>query len=149
MATNVASGGMSSFTRPGLRGIRFSCLAFVILVGLSSRRFPAAFHPTFSRFGGDVLWAAAVVLLASIVWPALPIRRLALAGGLFSLSIELSQLFHPRWMEAVRDLPGARLILGSGFLWSDLVCYAVGIALGALLVRLSSWWAGSPGRVLI
>ena len=140
---------MSSTTRPGLRGIRFSLLAFVVLAGLSSRRFPAAFHPLFSRYGGDVLWAAAVVLLASVVWPAAPIRWLALGAGLFSLSIELSQLFHPAWMETVRDLPGARLILGSGFVRTDLLCYAAGVALGALLVRFSCWWARSAGRVVI
>jgi hypothetical protein len=28
------------------------------------------------------------------------------------------------------------LVLGQGFLWSDLVCYAVGVSLAALIDRL-------------
>ena len=43
----------------------------------------------------------------------------------------MSQLYHAPWIDAIRDtLPGA-LVLGYGFLWSDLACYAAGVALGA------------------
>jgi hypothetical protein len=49
-----------------------------------------------------------------------------LAGG-FALLIELSQLYQADWIVAVRANRLAALVLGHGFLWSDLCCYAVGV----------------------
>src|SRR5207237_49913 len=57
--------------------------------------------------------------------------RLATVALAYSCAIEVSQLYHAPWIDAIRrTLPGA-LVLGYGFLWSDLVCYAAGVALGA------------------
>jgi hypothetical protein len=58
--------------------------------------------------------------------------RVAGAALLFSIAIEVSQLYHAPWIDAIRaTVPGA-LALGFTFLWSDLVCYGCGIALGAI-----------------
>ncbi len=49
-----------------------------------------------------------------------------------SLAVELSQLYQAPWLDAIRSsLPG-RLVLGRGFLWSDLACYAASLALAAV-----------------
>ena len=56
---------------------------------------------------------------------------------LFALVIETSQLFHTPWLDALRANRFAALVLGQGFLWSDLLCYAVGIALGVVMERLA------------
>lgn len=45
-------------------------------------------------------------------------------------AIEIFQLYQAPWINEIRaTLPG-KLILGSGFLWSDMVAYVVGAALG-------------------
>ncbi|HYW12873.1 MAG TPA: DUF2809 domain-containing protein, partial [Longimicrobium sp.] len=62
-------------------------------------------------------------------------RRVATAAGIISLAVELGQLYHAPWIEAVRHTRLGGLVLGFGFLWSDLACYAVGIALAALIDR--------------
>ena len=36
------------------------------------------------------------------------------------------------WLDALRATLFGRLVLGQGFLWSDLVCYAAGIAIGVV-----------------
>jgi len=41
--------------------------------------------------------------------------------------VELSQLYQGDWINGVRGTLPGRLILGQGFLWSDLIAYAVGI----------------------
>ncbi len=51
----------------------------------------------------------------------------------FSVAIELSQLYHAPWIDSIRQTTLGGLILGFGFLWSDLACYAVGVVLGVLV----------------
>lgn len=76
-----------------------------------------------------------VVWLFALVLPRAGTRRLALAALVFAVLIELSQLYRAPWIDAVRaSRPGA-LVLGQGFLWSDLACYAVGVSLAALVDR--------------
>jgi hypothetical protein len=59
-------------------------------------------------------------------------RVAAMALGL-SLLVELSQLYHAPWIDSVRQTTIGGLILGFGFLWSDLACYASGVGLGVAL----------------
>jgi hypothetical protein len=53
-------------------------------------------------------------------------------------------LYHAGWIDAIRATRLGGLILGYGFLWSDLVCYAAGVGLGAILewgvARLQRLW---------
>jgi hypothetical protein len=61
-----------------------------------------------------------------------------------SLLVEISQLYHGSWIDAIHQTTLGDLALGYGFLWSDLICYGVGIALGAFLdvslARLHRLW---------
>lgn len=86
-----------------------------------------------ATYGGDTLYATLVYLLVALAWPRWPTWRLSLVALGTCYAIELSQLVHTPWLDALRvTLPG-RLVLGAGFLWSDLACYAVGVLLGAAL----------------
>jgi Protein of unknown function (DUF2809) len=49
-----------------------------------------------------------------------------------AFAVEVSQLYHAPWIDGIRSTTLGGLVLGFGFLWSDLVCYLVGIAAGAL-----------------
>ena len=63
-------------------------------------------------------------------WPSWPARKRVAASLLFAFLIESSQLYQAPWLNALRDTRLGGLILGYGFLWSDLVCYTVGIGIG-------------------
>ena len=52
----------------------------------------------------------------------------------FSLMIEVSQLYHAPWIDASANALGG-LVLGFGFVWSDLVCYLVGVGFGVFIER--------------
>jgi hypothetical protein len=108
----------------------------MIVLGLASRFYADALPFLIAQYAGDTLWATAAFLALSIVWPGARTLWLAAGAALVSLAVELSQLFHPAWLETVRRWPGAALLLGYGFLASDLVCYAAGVALGAAIDRL-------------
>jgi VanZ family protein len=54
----------------------------------------------------------------------------------FSIFIELSQLYHAEWIDAIRHTTLGGLILGFGFLWSDVICYTIGAAMGFVCEKL-------------
>lgn len=108
-------------------------LIITILFGLLSR---SSFVPHTSFIGtyaGDTLWALAVSLGFSIVFIRTSGRTIFIISLLFSFAIEFLQLYHSPWIDTLRSYKIGALILGSGFLWSDLVCYTVGVALGTTL----------------
>lgn len=105
-------------------------------LGLGSRAYRADLPAFVGAYAGDTLWALMVYLGLGMLWPQASIqKRAGLALG-FSVAIELSQLYHAPWIDAVRRTRLGGLVLGFGFLWSDLVCYAAGIGFGARLERL-------------
>jgi glycopeptide antibiotics resistance protein len=55
------------------------------------------------------------------------------AALLLSYAIEFSQLYQADWINALRHTTLGGLVLGFGFLWSDLVCYTAGVLAGGLM----------------
>ena len=116
-----------------------------IAAGLASRRYPGLLPDVVARYAGDVLWATMLFWLLGFLWPRVTSRRLAVAALLISYAVELSQLYRAPWIDAVRTTRGGALVLGQGFLWTDLVCYTIGIALAVGLdARLTRRQAPTP-----
>lgn len=108
-------------------------LTVTIAAGLLSRSPAADPLPDFVRaYAGDTLWALAVFLVLALLLPRARIVTLAIAAAILSYAVELSQLYHAPWIDAVRDTTPGALLLGFGFQWSDLACYSAGIALAAV-----------------
>jgi len=118
---------------------RYLTLALLVVVlGLASRQYQGNLPALVSTYAGDTLWAAMVFLLAAAVWIRAGTATLAWAAVLFSFGIELSQLYHAAWIDSVRATRIGALVLGQGFLWSDLFCYMLGVTAAAgmdLLLR--------------
>ncbi len=57
-------------------------------------------------------------------------KKVALISILTCFLIEFSQLYQAEWINEIRKTRLGGLILGFGFLWSDLVSYAVGGMMG-------------------
>lgn len=87
------------------------------------------------RYAGDVLWATMVFWWLALVWPRASGTRLAAWAFAVALAVELSQLWHTPWLDAVRETPLGALVLGQGFLMSDIACYVAGVALAVLIDR--------------
>ena len=110
----------------------FACALGVVVLGLASRRFGQSLHHFIAAYAGDTLWALLVFLITGFLAPRLRVaQRVCVALG-FAWTVELSQLYHAPWIDAIRRTRFGGLMLGFGFLWSDLLCYSVGIGLGAL-----------------
>ena len=48
----------------------------------------------------------------------------------FCYFIEFTQLYHAPWIDDIRKTALGGLILGYGFLWSDILAYSIGVAVG-------------------
>jgi hypothetical protein len=125
-------------------------LLAVILLGLASRAYSPPLPPFVRAPVGDALWPLAAYLTIAFLSPRLPVRWVAATAGLFSLAVELSQLYHAPWIDSLRQIRVAALLLGHGFLWSDLVCYGVCIGVGILAEILTARHpsANCPSRAL-
>jgi len=109
--------------------------AATVLLGLASRRYAAHLPDFIAAYAGDALWAAMVFWLAALVAPRARTAHLAVAALMVAILVEVSQLYHSAWLDALRQTRPGALALGQGFLWSDLACYTVGVLATALLDR--------------
>ena len=127
--------GTAHLRPPRARPVSVALLLLVVALGLASRRHASALPHVVAAYAGDALWAAMVFWLGATLLPrARTLRLAALALGV-AVAVEVSQLYHAPWIDAVRATRPGALVLGHGFLWSDLACYAAGVAAAALVDR--------------
>jgi hypothetical protein len=89
-----------------------------------------------SSFAGDSLYAALLYVVVAIVVPRMRWRAVALAAFAICAAVEFFQLTGiPADMST--QYPGASLVLGTTFQWSDLLAYALGAATAGAVDGLS------------
>ncbi|MGN8068124.1 DUF2809 domain-containing protein [Mucilaginibacter sp. 22184] len=112
--------------------VTYTCLIVIaISSGLLSRHF--SFIPLFI---GDILWALMVYFIMRFLFIDKPVKLIVITSLLFCYIIEFSQLYKAPWINNLRHTLFGRLVLGEGFLWSDLLCYTIGIVFGVWIDRL-------------
>jgi hypothetical protein len=111
--------------------VALACLT--IVAGLASRRYSELFPEVVARYAGDTLWAAMVFWFLALGWRRTSSGRLAATAIAISFAVELSQLYRAAWLDSLRATWIGALVLGRGFLWSDLVCYTIGVCIAVVL----------------
>lgn len=113
---------------------RLTLLLFIILLMISGllSRMNLGLPSIFNEFAGDILWASMMYYVFAFLFVDKRIRWLFVCTLLFSISIEVSQLLTWDWLVYLRSTL-LRYILGQGFLWSDLLCYGIGVCAAAAL----------------
>lgn len=106
-------------------------MVVTVLAGLASRRFSSPEWTTL--YLGDALWALMVFFGFAFLFKRKSTLWVGVAALGFSYLIEVSQFYHAPWINAIRHNRIGGLVLGFGFLWSDLVCYTAGMVLGILV----------------
>ncbi|OWW12128.1 hypothetical protein BUE63_00935 [Bacillus sp. MB353a] len=104
----------------------------VIILGLSSRKFAFALPELLNDYLGDALWALMIFIGFGFLFPKIETKKLAFISLIFCYGIELSQLYHAEWIDNIRATTLGGLVLGYGFLWSDLVAYTIGVGVGLI-----------------
>ena len=110
----------------------FSLTVITLLIGYFSRQNTEG--GTFIHdYAGDAIWAGMIYFGFRFLFLDAPLKTSFLYTFLFTYFIEISQLYQADWLNAIRHTKLGGLVLGFGFLWSDLVMYFIGIALAFLL----------------
>ncbi len=104
----------------------------IIFLGLTSRKLSEYLPGFVAEYAGDTLWAAMVYFGLRFLFPAIGILKTMIFALLFSYAIEVSQLYQTEWINNIRNTTIGALVLGHGFLWSDLICYTVGIGISSI-----------------
>ena len=108
-----------SFPKERLR--YFIMVLAVIGLGLLSRKL--SFLPLWT---GDALYAVMVYFGICLLWPTLGPKKVLAFSFFCCLLVETSQLYHAAWLVSIRKTTFGHLVLGEGFLWSDVLAYALG-----------------------
>ena len=86
-------------------------------------------------FIGDLLYAVMMYFIFRMLFP----KSLTIIVAIFSLTlcflIECFQLYQVQWIIDIRKTSLGHLVLGEGFLWSDLVAYFFGTLIAFFLDR--------------
>lgn len=117
-----------------IRIIYILLICGIILLGLISRHI--SFVPFFI---GDILWAIMIFLVIRAIFIKADIRVVFLISLMLCYMVEVSQLYQAEWINNIRKTTLGRLVLGQGFLWSDIISYTLGITIVTFfeLVKLS------------
>ena len=129
-ASRVALGASRSLFRA--RIVYLLVASVVMLLGLASRRYREQLPAFVGEFSGDTLWALMLYLLVSVFLAGRQPATRAVTSLTIAFLVEFSQLYHAPLIDSIRQTTLGGLVLGFGFLWTDFVCYAVGVATGAV-----------------
>lgn len=97
------------------------------MTGLFVRIKKVWFPDVVNLYLGDALYAFMMYYIISFLF----VKKNIIFRGLLALTvcytIELSQLYQADWINMVRQTLPGKLVLGSGFLYTDLLAYLLGV----------------------
>lgn len=108
----------------------FSIICLIIILGLLSRKLNSI-----PIFVGDILYAMMIYFIVRLFLVKFSSKNIAIISILICYTIEFLQLYQADWIIEIRNTTLGHLVLGQGFLWSDLAAYAIGIFLCYILEK--------------
>lgn len=106
-------------------------IVLIVLLGLLSRTsmVPDFIYP----YVGDYFYALMFFFVIGFVFPRLSSLKVAFFSIGICFAIVLLQLYQAHWINEIRSSKLGGLILGYGFLWSDILSYTLGGFTGFIL----------------
>ena len=126
-----------------LRLVYLLLFIFFTWLALATRSHHQWFHPLVIKYGGDILWPGMFVFSLRAFFVNTALLKLALVNYLLGVLDKFSHLSNAAILVAIRQTYVGRLLFGVGFLWSYLVCYAI----GALIAWGIAVWADRLKRL--
>lgn len=108
-------------------------ILLTIPAGLFSRSKGMHLPYLYAVYGGDVLSATCIFFGVRFLYTSASLVKIALYSYLICIAIETSQLYHAPWIDNIRHTFPFGILLGFGFLWSDWICYAVGVLIAVII----------------
>ncbi len=103
-------------------------IVLTIALGLFSRKIAYPYLPhIINDYLGDAIWSSMIFLIFRFIFIKKDTRLIAIYSVVFCFFIEASQFYHSDWIDSIRATTLGGLTLGSGFLWTDLLAYYMGV----------------------
>ena len=110
---------------------------FLIIIaaalGILSRKYGSFLPEFFATYTGDTMWAFALYFLLSLFLLKRSFSFRFWLTCLIALIDEFSQFYHAPWIDKLRNTTIGALVLGSTFIWTDLLCYLAGAVLAVIV----------------
>ncbi len=119
-------------------------LAIIVPFGLLTKFYrgpgQAWLNDSFGSIPYEIFW----ILLVVFIWPQITKGSAAIAVLITTCILEVLQLWHPPFLQAIRaTLPG-KLVLGTTFVSWDFFYYFIGCFCGWLWVKVIQHYTGKP-----
>lgn len=89
--------------------------------------------PDVHDFTGDLLWGAMIFWWVGALLPSARPAARALLALAVCFAVEISQLYHPGWLDAIRATTLGHLVLGADYDARDLLAYLAGVLLSTVI----------------
>ena len=126
----------SFFFMPVKRLVFLLLFVFCLWLAIATRNHSQWFCPLVATYGGDTIWASMFLFLMRIFFSSTALFKLALFTYALGVADEVLQLYQAPWIQSIRHTRVGGLLLGFGFLWSDIVCYAIGTFIAFVMILL-------------
>ena len=126
-----------ALAEPGLASYRRHLALLLLAVvpfGFASKLYAGPFSMWVRASLGGVLYEVFWCLLLALLWPRLEPLRIAVLVFAATALLEVLQLWHAPFLEAIRGTFIGHIVLGSTFDWRDFAYYVVGCFLGYLML---------------
>lgn len=107
----------------------------VLLAGLATKFYQGPFHSWVNNSAGGILYVIFFCLLSSLIFPGAGSVMIALAVFTATSLLEILQLWHPVWLESIRNSSAGAALIGSTFSWLDFPHYAIGSLIAWMLLH--------------
>jgi hypothetical protein len=111
------------------RLILFYLLFLLIPIGILSKFYQGIFQDWINNSLGGILYVIAWIAFILLIKPRLNPKWVAVLVFLATAFLEILQLWHPPFLEVIRSTLIGRLLLGTTFVLSDFIYYAIGCIL--------------------
>jgi hypothetical protein len=102
-------------------------------LGVHVHRYGDVLPEVIAVFAPQILWPMALFAGLGLVFRSAATWKIACGAYLISAAFEFSEFYHEPWIETIQGTSLGTLALGTGFLSTDLACYAMGVLLSYLL----------------
>jgi len=113
--------------------IRLIVIIATIMMGLGLRYFAGDLPRWVNLYVGDFLWSVMIFFIFTLIFRKKSTFKIMVLSLIYCYLIEISQIYQAPWINNIRQTTVGHLMLGRGFLWSDLVSYTIGIMAGGAL----------------
>ena len=104
----------------------------IVPIGFCSKYYNGAGSTWINNHLGGTFYVIFWCLIVFLIFPG--IKPLIIAGWVWAVTVllEFLQLFHPKFLEFIRESFMGKTILGTSFNWIDIIYYIIGWGIGII-----------------